>query len=153
MKRNRAGKYTDKHAAAGVRAKLPGIETWPNQYATGYEIEIVMPEFTSVCPKTGLPDHGTLTLSYVPNRLCLELKSLKMYTLAYRNLGIFQENVVNRMLADVVKAAKPISATLVGEFTPRGGVYTKISASWPSLDQVASAEDAPARARSPKRAR
>ncbi len=122
--------YTGEHAAAGVRAELPEIETWANQYATGYEIEIEMPEFTSVCPRTGLPDHGTLTLSYVPDRHCLELKSLKMYTVAYRNLGIFQENVVNRMLADVVKAARPISATLVGEFTPRGGVYTKITASW-----------------------
>lgn len=122
--------YTDDHAASGVKADLPEIETWPNQYRTGYEIEITMPEFTSVCPKTGLPDHGTLTLRYIPDKLCLELKSLKMYTLAYRNLGIFQENVVNRMLADVVKAAKPHSAELVGDFTPRGGVYTKIKASW-----------------------
>ncbi len=122
--------YTDEHAAAGVRAALPEIETWPNQYSTGYEIEIRMPEFTSVCPKTGLPDHGTLTLRYVPDKLCLELKSIKMYTLAYRNLGIFQENAVNRMLQDVVKAARPISATLIGEFTPRGGVYTKITAQW-----------------------
>ena len=122
--------YTDEHASAGVRAPLPEIETWPNQYATGYEIEIVMPEFTSVCPRTGLPDHGKLTLRYVPDKLCLELKSLKMYTLEYRNLGIFQENVVNRMLKDVVKAVRPRSATLIGEFTPRGGVYTKITASW-----------------------
>ena len=98
--------YTDEHAAAGVKADLPEIETWPNQYRTGYEIEIVMPEFTSICPKTGLPDHGTLTLRYVPDKLCLELKSFKMYTLAFRNLGIFQENVVNRMLADVVKWAR-----------------------------------------------
>jgi len=122
--------YTDDHAASGVDAKLPEIETWPNQYRTGYEIEITMPEFTSVCPKTGLPDHGTLTLRYVPDKLCLELKSLKMYTLAYRNLGIFQENVVNRMLADIVKAARPIAATLTGEFTPRGGVFSKITASF-----------------------
>jgi 7-cyano-7-deazaguanine reductase len=122
--------YTDDHAASGVDAKLPEIETWPNQYQTGYEIQISMPEFTSVCPKTGLPDHGTLILRYVPDKLCLELKSLKMYTLAYRNLGIFQENVVNRMLADIVKAAKPHSAELVGDFTPRGGVYTKITARW-----------------------
>ena len=126
--------YTDDHAAAGVKADLPEIETWPNQYKTGYEIEISMPEFTSVCPKTGLPDHGTLTLRYVPDKLCLELKSLKMYTLAYRNLGIFQENVVNRMLADVVKAAKPYSAEIVGDFTPRGGVYTKITATWTRKD-------------------
>ncbi len=122
--------YSDEHAEAGVRADLPEIETWPNQYRTGYEIEIVMPEFTSVCPRTGLPDHGTLTLRYVPDKACLELKSLKMYTLAYRNLGIFQENVVNRLLNDVVKATHPISATVMGDFTPRGGVFTKITASW-----------------------
>jgi 7-cyano-7-deazaguanine reductase len=122
--------YTDEHASAGVNAKLPEIETWPNQYSTCYEIEIRMPEFTSVCPKTGLPDHGVLTLQYVPDKLCLELKSLKMYSLEYRNLGIFQENAVNRMLADIVKAARPLSATLIGEFTPRGGVYTKITATF-----------------------
>ena len=121
--------YTDEHAAAGVHAPLPEIETWPNQYR-GYEIEISTPEFTSVCPKTGLPDHGTLTLRYVPDKLCLELKSLKMYWLEYRNLGIFQENVVNRFLADVVKATNPVTATVIGEFTPRGGVYCKITASW-----------------------
>jgi 7-cyano-7-deazaguanine reductase len=120
--------YTDEHAEAGVRAEVPEIETWPNQYRNGYQIEILMPEFTSVCPKTGLPDHGTLTLRYVPDRLCLELKSLKMYTLAYRNLGIFQENIVNKMLQDVVRAAKPISAELIGDFSPRGGISTKITA-------------------------
>ena len=121
--------YTDEHASAGVDAELPEIETWPNQYP-GYEIEISMPEFTSVCPKTGLPDHGDITLKYVPDELCLELKSLKMYMLAYRNLGIFQENVVNRFLRDVVKACNPVSAMVVGEFTPRGGVYSKITANW-----------------------
>jgi 7-cyano-7-deazaguanine reductase len=122
--------YTDEHASAGVKAPLPEIEAWPNQYNTGYEIEIEMPEFTSICPKTGLPDHGTLVLRYVPDKLCLELKSLKMYTLAYRNLGIFQENVVNRMLADIVKYAKPIQATLIGDFMPRGGVHTKVTATY-----------------------
>lgn len=122
--------YTDEHAAAGVNAKLPEIETWPNQYRQEYEIEIIMPEFTSVCPKTGLPDHGEITLRYVPAKQCLELKSLKMYTLAYRNLGIFQENIVNRFLKDVVAACNPVSATVIGEFTPRGGIYSKITASW-----------------------
>jgi 7-cyano-7-deazaguanine reductase len=121
--------YTDEHAHSGVNEPLPDIETWPNQYAQ-YEIEIVMPEFTSVCPKTGLPDHGTVRLIYTPLKRCLELKSLKMYTLAYRNLGIFQENVVNRMLADVVKAADPVRATVIGEFTPRGGVSTRITATY-----------------------
>jgi 7-cyano-7-deazaguanine reductase len=119
--------YTDEQAAAGIDAPLPEIETWPNQFA-GYEIEIGIPEFTSVCPKTGLPDFGSLTLTYVPDKLCLELKSFKMYTLAYRNLGIFYENVVNRFLADVVKAVKPVSATLTGEFTPRGGLHSRITA-------------------------
>jgi 7-cyano-7-deazaguanine reductase len=121
--------YTDEHAAAGVDADLPAIETWPNQYS-GYEIEIVMPEFTSVCPKTGLPDHGTLRLVYIPDKLCLELKSLKMYTLAYRNLGIFQENAVNRMLADVVSAADPVQATVIGDWAPRGGMSTRVTAKY-----------------------
>ena len=121
--------YTDEHAAAGVNAKLPEIETWPNQYRD-YEIEIVMPEFTSVCPKTGLPDFGRVVLRYVPDRLCLELKSYKMYLLAYRDLGIFQENAVNRVLHDVVEAAKPVRATVVGEFTPRGGLATVVTAAW-----------------------
>ena len=119
--------YTDEHAASGIDAALPEIETWPNQFP-GYEIEIVIPEFTSVCPKTGLPDFGQLTLRYVPDKRCLELKSLKMYTLAYRNLGIFYENVVNRFLRDVVAAVKPISASVTGEFTPRGGLHSRITA-------------------------
>ena len=127
MKNKKA--YTDEHASAGLDAKLPEIEVWPNQYPN-YQIEIVTPEFTSVCPKTGLPDHGTLTLRYTPGKVCLELKSLKMYWLEYRNLGIFQENVVNRFLADVVRAAKPVEATVIGEFTPRGGVYSKITATY-----------------------
>ncbi len=121
--------YTDKHAAAGIEAPLPEIETWPNQFP-GYEIEIAVPEFTSVCPKTGLPDFGRITLRYTPDKSCLELKSLKMYVLAYRNLGIFYENVVNRFLRDVVAAAKPLSATVVGEFTPRGGLHAKVTATW-----------------------
>jgi 7-cyano-7-deazaguanine reductase len=121
--------YTGEHARAGIGATLPEIETWPNQFP-GYEIEIVIPEFTSVCPKTGLPDFGRLTLRYTPDRLCLELKSLKMYLLAYRNLGIFYENVVNRFLRDVVAAAKPVSATVIGEFTPRGGLHSKVTATW-----------------------
>ena len=121
--------YTDEHARAGVHTELPEIETWPNQYAD-YEIEIVIPEFTSVCPKTGLPDFGKLVLRYVPDRRCLELKSYKMYLLAYRNLGIFQENVVNRVLQDVVKATNPKSATVVGDFAPRGGLGTIVTATW-----------------------
>lgn len=119
--------YTDEHASAGLDAGLPEIETWPNQFR-GYEIEICIPEFTSVCPKTGLPDSGEITIRYVPGKRCLELKSLKMYALAYRSLGIFQENVVNRFLRDIVAAAKPVSITVIGEFAPRGGIHSKMTA-------------------------
>ena len=122
--------YTDEHAISGLDAVLPAIECWPNQFKTGYWIEISTPEFTSVCPRTGLPDQGTIHIGYVPAEQCLELKSLKLYWLAFRNLGIFQENVVNRILADCVKAANPYEMTVTGEFTPRGGVYSKITASW-----------------------
>jgi 7-cyano-7-deazaguanine reductase len=127
MKKKR--EYTEQHATAGLDAPFPEIEVWENQFPN-YEIQIEFPEFTSVCPKTGLPDHGTVTLTYIPDKWCLELKSIKMYMLAYRNLGIFQENTINRFLQDVVKACKPVQATVVGEFTPRGGVYSRITASW-----------------------
>lgn len=121
--------YTDEHASRGLEAKLPEIECWPNQFDTGnYTIEIDTPEFTSVCPRTGLPDHGTITITYIPAKQCLELKALKMYLLAYRNVGIFQENAVNRILNDCVKACKPREMTVEGEFTPRGGVYSTIKA-------------------------
>jgi 7-cyano-7-deazaguanine reductase len=123
--------YTDRHAHSGVEAKLPHIETWPNQYrGREYEVEIGMPEFSSVCPKTGLPDTGNLILRYVPDKACLELKSLKMYMLAYRNLGIFQENAVNRFLDDVVRACEPVRAEVVGDFTPRGGLSTVVTANY-----------------------
>jgi 7-cyano-7-deazaguanine reductase len=120
-------RYTDDHARSGVDAPLPEIETWPNQFAD-YEIEIAMPEFTSVCPKTGLPDFGKILLRYVPDQRCLELKSYKMYLLAYRDLGIFQENIVNRVLSDVVKATAPVSATVIGDFAARGGLSTLVTA-------------------------
>jgi len=130
MAKNKTGRqYTEEHARAGRDAELPAIETWENQYPS-YVIEIQTPEFTSVCPKTGLPDHGEITIRYVPDKLCLELKSLKMYMIAYRNLGIFQENAVNRILRDVVAACEPMEATVTGEFTPRGGVFTKITAAY-----------------------
>jgi len=121
--------YTDEHARGGLQAALPEIETWPNQFRD-YEIEIVLPEFSSVCPKTGLPDFGKLVLRYVPDKLCLELKSYKMYLLEYRNLGIFQENVVNRVLRDVVAATRPVSAIVIGDFTPRGGLSTLVTAAY-----------------------
>ena len=119
--------YTEEHAHAGIEAPLPVIECWPNQYP-GYEITISMPEFTSICPKTGLPDFGLLRLRYRPDAQCLELKSLKNYFLAYRNLGIFYENVVNRVLRDVVDACSPMEIEVVGEFNARGGMRAVVRA-------------------------
>ncbi|MGH9691355.1 MAG: preQ(1) synthase [Candidatus Acidiferrales bacterium] len=122
--------YTADHARAGIDAKLPKLETWPNHFP-GYEITIRFPEYTSVCPKTGLPDYGTITIQYQPSKLCLELKALKMYLLAYRDLGIFYENAVNRMLRDVTAAVRPSWCAVSGEFTPRGGLVTSVVARWP----------------------
>jgi 7-cyano-7-deazaguanine reductase len=123
-------RYTPEHAKAGLDHRFPAIETFPNQFP-GYEITIDIPEFTSVCPKTGLPDFGTLYVRYMPDARCLELKSLKEYILEYRNLGIFQENIVNRVLEDVVKATKPVWAEVRGEFRPRGGIGTTVIARHP----------------------
>jgi len=122
--------YTAEHAKGGTRTELPDIETWPNQYR-GYEITISIPEYTSICPRTRLPDFGTITIHYLPDRLCLELKSLKYYILAYRNLGIFYENAVNRILDDVARACNPKWAVVRGEFSTRGGMHTTIVASYP----------------------
>jgi 7-cyano-7-deazaguanine reductase len=121
--------YTELHAKSGISAELPEIECWPNQFPE-YEISISMPEFTSICPKTGLPDFGTITIKYQPDKLCLELKSLKGYFQAYRNLGIFYENVVNRILRDIVKACQPVTATVTGEFNSRGGMRSVIEAEY-----------------------
>ena len=129
MKKGNKLGYTDKHASAGIDAKLPAIECWPNQFK-GYEIKIEIPEYTAVCPKTGLPDFGTIHISYVPDKQCIELKSLKMYILAYRNLGIFYEHAVNKILDDFVAACRPRKATVTGEFTPRGGIKTVVRASY-----------------------
>ncbi len=122
-------RYTEAHAKSGIREKLPAIECWENQYP-GYEIEIVIPEYTAICPKTGLPDFGTIYVNYRPDKWCLELKSLKEYITAYRSVGIFYENAVNRILRDLVKACKPVSLKVRGEFTPRGGIRSCIEASY-----------------------
>ena len=122
--------YNERHAKSGIAATLPDIETWPNQYK-GYEITIQIPEYTAICPKTGLPDFGTITLSYMPDKACLELKSLKLYIHAYRNVGIFYENAVNRILQDIVTACRPVRAKVTGEFTARGGLRSTIEVRYP----------------------
>ncbi len=123
-------RMSQKEARAGLAARLPVLETFPNQFP-GYEIRIDIPEFTSVCPKTGLPDFGTITIRYIPKDACLELKALKEYILGYRNLGIFYENAVNRILEDVVKACRPVQAAVTGRFTPRGGIQSQVEARHP----------------------
>jgi 7-cyano-7-deazaguanine reductase len=104
------------------------LETFPNENSgRDYVIEIVCPEFTSVCPKTGQPDFGTITYTYTPDRLCVELKSLKLYLQRFRNQGIFYENVTNRLLDDFVRACRPRRLKVVGAFTARGGIRTTVT--------------------------
>jgi len=105
------------------------IEVFPNKHK-GYEVDIEIPEYTSVCPKTGLPDFGTIKIRYMPDKSCIELKSLKYYIIGYRNMGIFYENVVNKLLKDVVSACKPKWCIVTGEFSARGGIRTNVIAKY-----------------------
>ena len=112
------------------------LETFPNQYpGRDYAIEIVCPEFTSLCPMTGQPDFGTLTFTYTPDRLCVELKSLKLYLQRYRSQGVFYEAVVNRILDDFVAASQPRRCRLVGAFTPRGGITTSVTCQFEEVEK------------------
>ncbi len=107
------------------------LETFPNPKPDReYEIEIRCPEFTSLCPKTGLPDFGEIMIRYVPDRLCLELKALKYYIVSYRNRGIFYEAVTNEILDDLVVACSPRRMTVVGDFSVRGGISTTVTAEY-----------------------
>ncbi|MFZ2054992.1 MAG: preQ(1) synthase [Candidatus Aminicenantales bacterium] len=136
MRKDRLKGYGEKEAKAGLKARLPRLETFPNQFAD-YEIKIEIPEFTSVCPKTGLPDFGVITIRYTPGDSCLELKSLKEYIIAYRNLGIFYENAVNRILEDIIGACRPVKAVVTGEFNPRGGIKSLVEVRYPRSAQPA----------------
>ena len=111
--------------------KTSGVETWKNQYPDrDYTITIDVPEFTCICPKTGLPDFAVITIRYMPDKLCIELKALKYYELSYRDVGIFHENVVNKFLDDLVKACRPRWMEIVGEFNARGGIKTTVKAEY-----------------------
>jgi len=111
---------------------LPELEGWKNSYADrDYWVHLEIPEFNCICPKTGLPDFATIKISYIPDKLCVELKSLKLYITAFRNVGIFHENVVNRILDDLVHALTPRQLKVVGMFGARGGITTTVVASWP----------------------
>jgi len=115
-----------------VRAlKTPPIDVWENKYPDKeYVIKIETAEFTCVCPKTGLPDFASIWIEYVPDKVCVELKSLKEYFLFFRNIGIFHEHMTNRILDDIVKACHPRSAAIRTEFNPRGGIKTVVQAEY-----------------------
>jgi len=117
---------------ADVRAlKTPQIEVWENQYVDReYEVELEIPEFTCVCPKTGLPDFAVIQIMYEPDKVCLELKSLKMYLLFYRDVGIFHEHLVNKILDDLVQACDPRWMEIEIIMNPRGGITTTVRADY-----------------------
>lgn len=117
-------------AKEGLDVELPKIECFENQFPS-YTITIIIPEYTSLCPKTGQPDFGTITIEYQPDKWVMELKSLKFYIQAYRNIGIFYENAVNRIIRDIVEAVKPKWIKVKGEFNPRGGIKSIVEAKYP----------------------
>ena len=130
------------------------IETFPNpRPEREFEIAIDCPEFTSMCPKTGLPDFGVIRIRYVPDAKCIELKSLKYYLLEFRNKGIFYESVTNQILDDLVAACAPRRMTVIGDFTARGGITTKVTAEYPPKLTVASCQWTTTPVRSPNRGR
>jgi 7-cyano-7-deazaguanine reductase len=117
---------------------MASLETFPNQFPDrDYEIEITCPEFTAVCPKTGQPDFGTILISYVPDRSVIELKSLKLYLVGYRDRGIFYEHAINTILDDLVAACNPRRMRVVGQFTPRGGISSRITVTFQANDRAA----------------
>jgi 7-cyano-7-deazaguanine reductase len=125
-------KFKKKSSYEGLQGKVrslktPRIEVWKNQYPDkDYIISLDIPEFTCICPKTGLPDFAMIKIEYCPDKYCIELKSFKLYTIFYRNLGIFHEHVINKILDDFVKDCKPRWAKISGIFNPRGGITTTI---------------------------
>ncbi|MCS7020995.1 MAG: preQ(1) synthase [Gemmataceae bacterium] len=129
------------------------LETFPNpRPGRDYTIEIVCPEFTSVCPKTGQPDFGTIIFTYVPDQWCVELKSLKLYLQRYRNMGIFYEQLTNRLLDDFVRACQPRRCTVVSKWTPRGGITTTVTCHY-QRDDTPSASAEPTTAIPPQSAK
>ncbi|OIO81089.1 MAG: NADPH-dependent 7-cyano-7-deazaguanine reductase QueF [Candidatus Omnitrophica bacterium CG12_big_fil_rev_8_21_14_0_65_43_15] len=111
--------------------KTPKIDVWVNKYPDKeYTITLDLPEFTCICPKTGLPDFANIKIEYSPDKYCIELKSFKLYTIFYRNIGIFHEHVINKILDDFVNICKPRRVKITGVFNPRGGITTTVSAEY-----------------------
>ena len=112
--------------------KMPAIEVWENQYADrDFIVDLEIPEFTCICPKTSLPDFALIKVSYKPSKVCLELKSLKMYLTEYRQVGIFHEHLVNKLIDDFVSACKPRWMKVEVIMNPRGGIATTVTAQYP----------------------
>lgn len=130
MNKKRVSSYDD--LQENIRThKLPAIEVWENKYQDkDYVISLDCPEFTCICPKTGLPDFGIIKIDYSPDKLCIELKSFKMYLVAYRDVGIFHEHLVNKILEDFVAASKPKWAKVEGIVNARGGIQTTVVAEY-----------------------
>ncbi len=106
---------------------LPTIEVWENKYPDkDYRIHLDILEFSCICPKTGLPDYAVFEVDYIPDKWCIELKSFKLYLTAYRNIGIFHEHVVNRIVEDIIKACDPRYLKVKGIFNVRGGIKTTV---------------------------
>ena len=123
------GKSRIKYPASPDKAKL---ETFKNEYPNrDYWISFDCPEFTSICPVTSQPDFGVITIRYIPDKKCIESKSLKLYLFSFRNFATFHEHVVNRVLDDIVRACNPRKASVIGEFLPRGGININVEASYP----------------------
>lgn len=115
------------------KLKTPKIDVWKNQYSDrDYTIHLTVPEFTCICPKTGLPDFATVKVSYNPDKACLELKSFKYYIVFYRDVGIFHEHWVNKVLDDIVAACNPRWAKVEGVVNSRGGIQTTVVAEYPA---------------------
>jgi 7-cyano-7-deazaguanine reductase len=126
----------NKSSYEGLQSKVrnlatPEIEVWENQYSEReYIVQIEIPEFTCICPKTGLPDFATIKIDYIPGKSCLELKSLKMYIVFFREVGIFHEHLTNKILDDIVKSCAPRWARVAAVMNPRGGIATSVSAEY-----------------------
>jgi len=123
------GKSKIKYPTSPDKAKL---ETFENKYSNrDYWISFDCPEFTSICPVTGQPDFGVITIRYIPDKKCIESKSLKLYLFSFRNFATFHEEAVNRILDDIIKTCNPRKASVIGEFLPRGGISINVEASYP----------------------
>ena len=124
-------RYTDREAEAGLKTKLPALETFPNpKPGRPYEISMECPEFTCVCPVTGQPDFATIRIRFVPNRTCVELKSLKLYLWSFRDQGTFHEAVTNRICDDLGAVLRPRRLTVISDWKARGGFTSVITAEW-----------------------